>query len=319
MPVYYPAGYNLGIEEIGGFRTLESLPETSRLIFPEMLLPRILRDNSFQFMGRTRRIFPSQKDLSVSCGEERVLDISYRGKKVRVVWTLRFAEDPGPFGEIDSIWVPYGQERAAKATALLLAAWARGAFSRRRMPYSFVGEAIEGTASEAISSFDDYCLNRFSISLPSPFGVFLELGSGQLLPFSSLPIALASGARFIESSSHWGQIPFSVSSLVSRSLFFRILPDGLPVQEVLKVLRDFFPSWNGNQVFYPGPEKRKAPLERFRSFSLYRSSDGWKAYFYQSWHKGYGTRCEIVLPPEIDWEAAQAYQALDQAISLLDS
>jgi hypothetical protein len=145
------------------------------------------------------------------------------------------------------------------------------------------------------------------------------LGSGHLLPFPSLPIALAAGAQFIESSSHWGRIPHSISSLCSRSLFFRILPDGLPVQEVLGLLKEFFPGWNGNQAIYPSPETRKVPFERFRSFSLYRTSLGWKAYLYQSWHQGYGPRYEVVLPAEVNWEAAQAYQALDQAISLLDS
>jgi len=318
MVIYYPAGYNLGVEELGGFRVLESLPETSRLIFPEMLLPRTLKYNSFQFMGRARRIFPSSKDLSISCLDERVLDITYRGKKVRVVWTLRFAEDPGPFEQVESIWVPYGQEKATKATILTLAAWARGTFSRRQSSYSLTGEALQGLPSEAIASYDDYCLNRFPISLPRPYGVFLELGSGQLLPFASLPAALASGARFIESSSHWGRIPHSISMLCSRSLFFRILPDGLPVQEVLDLLKEFFPGWNGNRAIYPSPEQKLVPFERFRSFSLYRSSPGWKAYLYQSWHKGFGPRYEIALP-EISWEAAQAYQALDQAISFLDS
>jgi hypothetical protein len=320
MVVYYPAGYDLGVEEIGSFRTLESLPETSRLIFPEMLLPRVLRDNSFQFMGRVRRIFPSPKDLSISYREERVLDITYRGKRILVVWTLRFAEDPGPFEQADSVWVPYGRDRAVKATVFALAAWARGSFSYRRMPYSFVGEAVEAIPSEALAAYDDACISRFSISLPRPFGIFLELGSGQLLPFSSLPIALASGARFIESSTHWGRIPFEISSLCSRSLFFRILPDGLPVQEVLDLLKEFFPGWDGNKAVYFLPEKRTGmPFERFRSFSLYRSSDGWKVYLYQSWHKGYGPRYEISLPSEISWETAQAYQALDQAISLLNS
>jgi hypothetical protein len=319
MVIYYPAGYGSGIEELGGFRTLQSLPETSRLIFPEMLLPRSLRYNRFQFMGRARRIFPSPKDLSISCLDERVLEIAYRGKKVLVIWTLRFAEDPGPFEKVDSIWVPYGQEGAAKATVLVLAAWARGAFSGRRSSYSLTGEVLQGIPSEAIASYDDYCLSRFSISLPRPYGVFLELGSGYLLPFPSLPIALAAGVQFIESSSYWGRIPHSILMMMSRSLFFRILPDGLPVQEVLKVLKDFFPGWNGNRAIYPSPETRKVPFERFRSFSLYRTSLGWKAYLYQSWHQGYGPKYDITLPAEIDWEAAQAYQALEQAVSLLDS
>jgi hypothetical protein len=107
--------------------------------------------------------------------------------------------------------------------------------------------------------------------------------------------------------------------MTSRSLFFRILPDGLPVQEVLGLLKEFFPGWNGNQVIYPSPEAKKVPFERFRSFSLYRSSLGWKAYLYQSWHKGYGPRYEITLPAEVNWEGAEAYKALDQAVSLLDS